>query len=292
MTALSLAGTSFFWQPLFESAAQTLTGAISSYSLGKIAKRLYSAKSFDGAMDFWFRGIDGGQAQEGDRIAITGQVSPYVQLFPGNPLENATRWNALYCFSGRISNAEYQTLEFCAGSDAAIRVGSLNGESLIGIYDQYGFVGEGLVGVVSTELLKKRMPEIYNPDSTGMRALIGGKLTRCPGQHGFIVQAISQRVGLPLNVKGYNKVWYLNVEWIEPYTGRDREAFSLLGSLWAATEQKNQQYIVRYSHLTNPRERLAAASGIFQDAAWKKACVFFDDLNCPRSELSFKRLYF
>ena len=68
-------------KPLFEAAAQTFIGAIAGYSIDKIIDIFYKENSFDGALDFWQRGVRQKSIQEGDRLIFDGLISPYLQLF-------------------------------------------------------------------------------------------------------------------------------------------------------------------------------------------------------------------
>lgn len=279
------------WKPLFEAAAQTLVGAVGSYAGSKLIGRYFRQNTFDGAMDLWQRGIHGPNIQEDDKIRFDGLISPYTQLFPGDPFSNAQRWNNLYSFSGRISSAEYQSMEFFAGSDAALRIGSLNGETLVGLYSRYGFVGEGLIGVVPTKLILKVVPDFFRPDFIGIRAVVTGRLSRCPSQHGYVVQAIAQRAGLAFKIEGYKDTWYMKIDGVRPFREAAASTVSLLGSVWAATEVAKQQYLVQYGYLTNQVERKACLSQLRNDKAWPRARVYYDDIECPSRELSFKHAF-
>ncbi len=90
--------------------------------------------TFDGSFDFWQRGIHHQSIEKEDSLAFDGLISPFIQLFPRDPYKNAVRWNGLYDFEGKISSQEFSKLEFYAGSDETIRTGSLNGETLVGLY--------------------------------------------------------------------------------------------------------------------------------------------------------------
>jgi hypothetical protein len=287
----SFPGTSLLWQPLFEAAAQTLVGAAGHLYFAKTIERLMNSRTFDGAMDLWQRGVRGDRISEGDVVHFDGLISPYIQLFPGDPLDNARRWNSLYSFPGKISSAEYQSLEFFAGSDAALRIGSLNGESLVGLYSRYGFVGEGMLGVVPTKVLRKALPDFFSSDFIGVRARVKGKLSRCPSQHGYVAQAIAQRAGIPLDVSGYKNTWYLQVITIQPYRDPEARSISLLGSVWAATELKSEQYLVQYGYFTNNDERRECLENLRQSKAWRRVRVYFDDIDCPSKDLSFAKQF-
>lgn len=279
------------WKPLFEAAAQTLVGIVGSYAGTRIVRRYFQQNTFDGAMDLWLRGIQGSSVHEDDAIRFDGLLSPYTQLFPTDPLSNALRWNNLYNFPGKISNAEYQSMEFFAGSDAALRVGSINGESIVGLYSRYGFVGEGLVGVVPTSLINKVIPDFFTPDFIGVRAIVKGRLSRCPSQHAYVIQAIAESAGIEFDLQGYKNTWYMKIDSIKPFREVAASTVSLLGSVWAATEQTKKQYIVQYGYISNKSERMACVDYLKEERAWKDARVFYDDIDCPSYELSFKRSF-
>jgi len=283
--------SNLLWKPLFEAAGQTLIGIVGSYASAKLLNRYFRQNTFDGAMDLWQRGIQAGRLHEDEHVRFDGLISPYTQLLPGDPLSNAQRWNNLYKFMGSISSAEYQSMEFFAGSDAALRVGSLNGETIVGLYSRYGFIGEGIVGVVPTILIRKTVPDFFTPDFIGVRAIVKGRLARCPSQHAYVVQAIAQRAGIKFPLEGYRNTWYLKVDTIKPFRDSDASTVSLLGSIWAATEIPEEQYIVQYGYLTNKAERTACVEHLKGEGAWPSARVYCDDIDCPSPDLSFKRAF-
>ncbi len=280
------------WKPLFEAAAQTFIGAIGSYSFGKLISRVYESNRYEGGMDIWVRGIHAKKLNEGDSVIVEGLLSPYAQLFPGDPADNARRWNCLHTFPGKISSTEYQALEFFAGSDAALRIGGLNGETIVGIYNRYGFVGEGMVGIVPTKLLLKAVPDFFSPHFVGVHARIGGHLARCPSQHAYVAKSIAASVNMALDVKQYRQLPYLQINSVKPTTSPRQKTYSLLGSAWVATQAPSQQYVAEYGYFSDPREREECVARLYQSKAWNKAAVYFDDIACPSESLSFKRLFF
>jgi hypothetical protein len=286
-----MSSSELIWKPLFEAAGQTLVGIVGSYAGAKILGRYFRKNTFDGAMDLWLRGLQSGNVHEDDSIRFDGLISPYTQLFPGDPLSNAQRWNNLYNFSGTISNSEYQSMEFFAGSDAALRVGSLNGETVVGLYSRYGFVGEGLVGVVPTKLIEKAVSDFFSPDFIGVRAIVKGRLARCPSQHAYVVQAIAQRAGIQFSLQGYKNTWFMKIDSVSPFREPASSTVSLLGSVWAATEVPKEQYLVQYGYLSNKAERKACVAHLKEDQAWSRARVYYDDIDCPSRELSFKNAF-
>jgi hypothetical protein len=292
MSENPLSSSELLWKPLFEAAAQTFVGAIGAYSFKKIVSRLYESNRYDGGMDIWVRGIHPKKLNEGDSVTVDGLLSPYAQLFPGDPADNARRWNSLHSFPGKISSTEYQALEFFAGSDAALRIGGINGETIVGIYNRYGFVGEGMVGVVPTKLLLKAAPGFFEADFVGIHARIAGHLARCPSQHAFVAQSIAAAANMKLDVTRYRQLPYLQINSVKPCTSSREKTTSLLGSAWVATEVPSQQYVTEYGYFNDAKERQECVARIFQSKAWKKASVYFDDIGCPSKSLSFKQHFF
>jgi hypothetical protein len=282
-------GLDLLWKPLLEAAAKTIVGAVGGYVFTEMIRRATEQNSFDGAMDLWRRGIREKVVGDGDQIIFDGLISPYTQLFPGDPMDNATRWNQLYAFQGKISSDEFQAMEFFAGSDAALRIDSLNGETLVGLYARYGFVGEGIVGVVPTKLLRKALPDFFHPSFFGVRARIYGRLALCPAQHGFVAQAIAQKSGIDVNIAGYKSIYYLQVNKIVVASKATQKTCSLLGSAWAVTESNAEQYLVQYGYISEPAELSDCNRRILNSSAWDKARVFYDDLSSPSIELGFRR---
>jgi hypothetical protein len=283
--------TDLLWRPLLEAAAQTIVGAIGGYMFTEALSRVPRRSTYDGPMDLWRRGFHEKQAAEGDKIIFDGLISPYSQLFPGDPMDNASRYNQLYSFHGKISNEEFQAMEFFAGSDAALRISSLNGETLVGLYSRYGFVGEGLVGVVPTKLLLRAIPDFFHPTYFGAHARIYGRIAKCPSQHGFVAQAIARKSGIELDISNYKNTYYLQINKIAVTQRADLKTCSLLGSAWAVTEKDADQYLIQYGYLSEPAERKACNERIIDSRAWKRAKVFYDDLTSPSKELSFRRTF-
>ncbi len=282
---------SILWKPLLEAAGQTLIGALGSFAFESLLTSINKKHLYEGPMDLWHRGIKLGNLGEGSKILFDGVISPFAQLFPGDPFKNAQRWNELYSFDGKISKYEYQAMEFFAGSDAALRVGSFNGETLVGLYARYGFIGEGLVAVAPTALIRKKISSFFDPSFIGVRALIKATVSKCPSQLGYVAQTIALRTGIEIDTTAYDNIWYLKISDIDLYTKSHNKTISLLGSPWAVTEQKGQQYLVQYGYLTNETEIGNCIQRIQVSSGWKHAQVYYDDLNCPIPEISFKKKY-
>ncbi len=279
------------WKPLLESAAQTIVGAIGSYAFAKVLTKMYEKNTYEGAMDFWKRGIHNGGIQEGDKIHFDGLISPYTQLFPGDPFANARRWNPLYDFKGSITKNEYQAMDFYASADAALRVGSLNGETLVGLYHRYGYVGEGLIGVAPTALLKKVIGNFFNPSFYGARALVSGRVSRCPSQHSSVAKGIAMNAGIDIDFSVHHNLWYLQINSIKLFTKEHKSVTCLLGSPWAVSETKRSQYLVQYGYISDQVEKEQCIKQITSSKGWDKAQVYYDDIDSPSAELSFKKQF-
>lgn len=274
-------------QSLLEVAAQTFVGAIAGYSFDKMKNRIYGDNSFDGPFDLWQRGIHCQNITYEDTIAFDGLLSPYIQLFPRDPYENAVRWNSLYSFEGKIDAKEFSNLEFYAGSDETIRTGSLNGETLVGLYSRYGYIGEGILGVISTSYLLKHIPEFFQEDFYGKHVRITATLSKCPAQHGFVAQGMFQKAGLTLNTDQYSEIPYLKINSIKLYN-KDRDNIcSLLGSPWAATAQENEPYLVQYGYISNRNEINSCIGRMINSPSWDKVKVYYDAIKSPSPSISF-----
>ena len=278
-------------QPLFEAAAQTFIGAIAGYSFDKIKEHFYKENTFDGAFDFWQRGIHHMSIQNGDRLAFDGLISPYVQLFPRDPYTNAVRWNQLHNFEGRISAQQFNQMEFYAGSDDAIRTGPLNGETLVGLYNRYGYIGEGALGVVSTAYLRKKLPDFFSVNYWGCRARITGALSYCPAQHGFVAQSLFAKAGIHIEADNYKEIPYIKINSIKLYNRENDRISSLLGSPWAATDSKKEPYIVQYGYFSETSEISTCNKNITDSPSWESVKVFYDTLTSPSPSLSFSKTF-
>ncbi|MCB9096050.1 MAG: hypothetical protein H6630_00030, partial [Arcobacter sp.] len=288
---LTMFDSDILWKPLLEAAGQALIGTLGSLAFGKVITQIRKRDLYEGPMDLWNRGIRANELGEGSNITIDGVISPFTQLFPGDPFMNAKRWNELYSFEGKITKNEYQAMEFFAGSDAALRVGSFNGETLVGIYARYGFIGEGIIAVVPTKLIKNKITNFFEPNFYGARATISATLTQCPSQIGYVAQTIALRSGIELNTKSYANLWYLKIKKIELFKNKSDKIISLLGSPWALTEKKNNQYLVQYGYFSDESEVKNCVDKIQKDEAWKYSKVYYDDIKSPSPKLSFKYNY-
>lgn len=277
------------WRPLLEASAQTIVGAVGGYAFSKILESALYKNLYQGPLDFWMRGIQQGGATEGDQIYLDGLVSPYVQLFPGNPFGNAKKWRNVYAFEGKIDHEKYQAMEFLNGSDSSLRLKSLNGESLVGVFARYGYIGEGLLAVAPTKYLTKVIPDFFHPGFFGKVARIGGRVARCPTQHGFVLQGIAAKAGVKIDVSNYRELYYLQVNSISLRRKPSDSTCSLLGSQWSLTDSKEQQYLMEYGHFNNQSELQFCLDSLKSRPQWERTKVYFDEMTAQSAEQSFSK---
>lgn len=272
---------------LLLAAGQTFVGALCGAAFNKIKDKYFKDNSFAGPFDLWNRGIMANSIQVDDSLLFDGLISPYVQLFPRNPYENGKRWNTLYSFEGKISAQQYSKLEFYAGSDDTIRTGSLNGETLVGLYARYGYIGEGFLGVIPTNVLLKTFPDFFNINFFGARVIAKGYLKKCPTQHYFIAKKMFDSMNVPLEQSEYKDVMYLEISKIIPFNKPHDKTCSLLGSPWAATDNNKEPFIVQYGYISNPEEMNSCYDNMRASKSWDKIQVFYDTLRSPTKDVSF-----
>ena len=276
-----------FISSLLIAAGQTLVGVLGSLGYNKVREKFYRDNSFSGPFDLWKRGIMSNKVQVDDVVLFDGLISPYIQLFPRNPYENGKRWNSLYSFEGKINSQEYSKLEFYAGSDDAVRTGSLNGETLVGLYARYGYIGEGILGVIPTKILLKEFPDFFGLNFFGERVIIKGRLKKCPTQHYFIAKRMFDSMKVPLEQEEYKDVLYLEITKITKFNKERDTVCSLLGSPWAATDLENEPFIVQYGYISNPSEMNSCYDNMRSSNSWNNIQVFYDALRSPSKEVSF-----
>ena len=270
---------------LLIAAGQTFVGALGT--IGTFAyNKYYKENSFDCPLDLWHRGLNSNKLGQDDYIMLDCLISPYIQLFPRNPFENAKRWNTLYEFEGKINSQQYSKLEFYAGSDDTIRTGSLNGETLVGLYARYGYIGEGILGVIPTKYLLSLIPNFFKEDFFGCRIKLRGKLSYCPTQHSHIAKGMFMAAGIKLETDNYKTVPYIKISKIQLYNGKHASC-SLLGSPWAATNISKEPFIVQYGYINNKDELNECNNKIFRSPLWNNVEIFYDAIRCPSKELSF-----
>lgn len=277
------------WKPLLEASAQTIVGAVGGYAFAKAIEAALYKNRYQGPLDFWMRGIQQGGAPEGDQIYIDGLLSPYIQLFPGNPFGNAKKWRNVYGFEGKIDHEKYQAMEFLNGSDSSLRLRSLNGESLVGIFARYGYIGEGLLGVAPTKYILKILPDFFHRDFFGRVARIGGRVARCPTQHGFVLQGIAAKAGVKIDISQYRELFYLQINSISVRKKPEEATCSLLGSQWSLTDSDDQQYLIEYGHFNDQTELRFCTDSLRSRPQWERTRVYFDEMTADSADVHFSR---
>lgn len=280
------------WKPFVEASAQTIVGAVGAYVVSNVITSALSRNVFQGPQDFWMQGIMNNRVSEGDQVFIDGLISPYCQLFPGNSFENARRWRNIYYYEGKYNSTELQALEFFYGSDSALRLESLNGETLVGIYDRYGYVGRGLLGVVWTRYITDKLKDFFHPRNFGSVARVGGIIAKCPTQHAFVAKSIETKIGLKIAERTqYKHLYYLNINSIEMASKPEKQSCSLLGSLWSLTNAVDSQYLIEYGHFNDFAELQDCLGSLKKRRNWDQTQVYFDDLTADSHEIKFSTNY-
>jgi len=274
-------------KPLFEAVAQTLIGVLGGYALDRVKGKVLNGKTYEGAFDLWQRGIHCKNVNVEDTLIFDGLISPYIQLFPRDPYTNAERWNKLFSFTGKISSSEFSNLEFYAGSDDALRTGAINGETLVGLYNRYGYIGEGVLGIVPTKVILKKIPDFFNSGFWGCRVRVKGTLAKCPTQHGYVAQSMFLKVGIPMELDSYKEIPYIKINSIQIYNNETDRICSLLGSPWAATNDKKTPYLVQYGYFSNQNEINVCLNNIRSSPKWDAVKVYYDSLTSPSPSMSF-----
>lgn len=277
------------WKPLLEASAQTIVGAVGGYAFTKVVEAAIYRNLYQGPLDFWMRGIQQGGATEGDQIYIDGLISPYSQLFPANPFGNARKWRNVYEFEGKIDHEKYQAMEFMNGSDSSLRLKSLNGESLVGIFARYGYIGEGVLAVAPTKYLLKILPDFFHRDFFGKVARIGGRVARCPTQHGFVLQGIAARAGVKIDTNQYKDLYYFQINSISVRRKPSDSTCSLLGSQWSLTDSTEQQYLIEYGHFNDRTELQTCTDSLRARPQWDRTKVYFDEMTAESADMSFSK---
>jgi len=275
-----------------EASAQTIVGAIGAYAMSNILTSALSKNLFQGPQDFWMQGIMNNSVMEGDQVYVDCLLSPYCQLFPGNSFENARRWRNIYYFEGKYDATELQALEFYYGSDSALRLGSLNGETLVGLYDRYGYIGRGIIGVISTKYLRNLISDFFNPSFFGKVARVGGRIATCPTQHAFVAKTIESKIGMNIAERTkYRHLHYLNINSIQLQRSGRNSSCSLLGSQWSLTSSAESQYLIEYGHFHNPVELKECIDSLKKRPNWESSQVYFDDLTAESRDIQFSANY-
>jgi hypothetical protein len=118
-----------------------------------------------------------------------------------------------------------------------------------------------------------------------------GQLDICPSAHYAAAKEIATKAGIAIDLRDYRKLYYLRIRKIVLARKDKDRVCTLLGSPWAVTESKKDQYLVQYGYISEPAERRRCLETIFSKPAWSRARVFFDDVGNPSDDLSFKKTF-
>lgn len=254
-------------------------------------KATFFKHSYSGIMDFWYRGIMLNEVNYGDTVKIKCLISPYTQLFPGNPFFNGMRWNKLYSDNMEIfaQSTSMQTIAFYIGSDMALRLKPFADNVVVGLYEKYGYVGEGLLATIPQNDLLKLMPYFYDIQFYGKYVEVVGMIGKCPIEHTVKIKEIADKANLKINFNQYNSLPYLKIKRIkQPSFWVKNNCTALLGSPWVALDDCNNPYQVRYGYFSN---QLEISPSINELLSYKNINCFFDELTSPDQNINFTVQY-
>lgn len=236
----------------------------------------FRRKTFSGVMDLWYRGIIMNQVKTNDKVRIKCQISPYTQLFPNNPYQDANRWNQLYADNSKLdtANKEMHTIAFYIASDMAIRIFPKGSTCVVGLYEQYGYIGEGFIATIDKKLLNQIIPDFYNSNYCGNYVSIIGELDIGSAEHISIVSSLTKRGNLNINFDKLKSIPFIKIEKVKVIKS-NKKCTSLLGTPWVATTNPNKPFAVRYCYFNNSLE---LNNCIDELAKTRNISVFFDDL--------------
>lgn len=171
------------WTILLKSSAKTFASIIGNNET--ITNKFFCVPTYQGIMDFWHRGYNANIVHTYDTVKIDCLLSPYTQLFPNNPFNNGARWNKLYTndVNINIKNETMHILSFYIGSDHALRIKNWSDKVVVGLYNRYGYIGDGLLATVSKRYLMNIIPDFDKRNFYGCRVMVTGVLHHCPIEH-------------------------------------------------------------------------------------------------------------
>lgn len=278
----------------FEKVAETLMSVVIDNTLEHLKASRFSlfANSYQGPFDFWKRGIEQKEICQGDDVIYYGLISPYMQLFPGNPYNNGKKWNRLYDSEEDKRMNDFVHREFYHyGSDHALRLADLNCEhTVVGLFQRYGYIGESVIGIVPTSILLKAIPQFFSPHFIGIPAKITGKVAKCPALHAIYAASVLKKESIDADL--YKSLHYIQITKIQVAQNKKDKVCSLLGSPWAATSDENLPYIIQYGYLDNEEEREACHRKIAEKGREHPIDVYYDDLTANQHAVGFSDIYF
>ena len=270
---------------LLSTSAQALKGILENREL----KTSFFKKKYGGIMDFWYRGVNLRESAYGDTVVIDCQISPYTQLFPCNPFTNGIRWNKLYSngLSSQIKQQPMETIAFYVSSDLAIRTQPIGDFSVIGLYERYGYIGEGILASIESKKLLSIIPDFYDIDYWGSYVRVTGVTGRFPVEHSIVIQDIAKRANLKVNFERFSTLPCIRITNIK-CLGRHKRTCTLLGSPWVATTDDDQPFQVRYGYFSSSFELESCLSELEQIS---NISVYFDDFRILKNKQSFSEQF-
>lgn len=264
----------YLWTKLLKSSAKTFTSIIANNEI--IVNKFFRVPTYQGVMDFGARGYNANIIHTYDTVKIDCLLSPYTQLFPNNPFNNATRWNKLYTNDINIDakNETMQILSFYIGSDHALRIKNWADKVVVGLYNRYGYIGDGLLATVSKRYLMNTIPDFDKRGFYGCRVMITGVLHHCPIEHINFIKDIAEKANLFIDFSKMDNIPYIEISKIKTFNKDKDKTTSLLGTQWAATNNINEPFIVPYGQFDNPFELNYCLNNLLKN---KDIQLFFDE---------------
>lgn len=277
----------YLWKPIFSAAADSIKEILGNADIQQ-NKRMNIPK-YSGINDFWYRGIVNNTISINDKVKIDCLLSPYSQLFPGSPFINGVKWNLLYTndVDADIRNNLAQTLSFYINSDLVLRMKSIADRSIVGLYDRYGYAGDGLIGIIPEKLLLSCLPAFYSMNYWGARVVVEGVVRQCPAEHLVIVKDLAQKGSINIDSINYHETLYLDIQKIHLFNKDKDKTSTLTGTVWAVTLNEEKMYEVRYGYLNNSFEMNKNISELLK---LPEILVFGDDV-AAKANSTFSRMF-
>lgn len=266
---------------IFKSLILALIDIFKNMTLKKTNLYISKNNKFSSVMDLWYRGINLKQVKKHDAVKMRCQISPYIQFFPNNPYIDASRWNQLYTEDSKIDtkNESIHTIAFYLTSDITIRVFPKSDKCVVGLYEQYGYVGEGFIATVDKKLLNQIIPDFYDVNYCGCFVEIIGEIDTGSKEHISIIHEIANKANLSMDFDKLNSIPYIKIKKIIPLKNKN---ISLLGTPWAATSNLKDSLTIRYCFLDNLQELNNCVNELKKI---QNISVFFDDLRTIDSQI-------
>lgn len=97
------------------------------------------------------------------------------------------------------------------------------------------------------------------------------------------------KVGINLDTDQYKEIPYIKINSIRLYNREHDKISSLLGSPWAATNIRDEPYLVQYGYFSNATEISDCNRKIITSPSWDSVKIFYDTITTPSPSLSFSK---